>query len=298
MARLRRLGDRFDRLPGAARAGLWMTISAFGYAASAVVVKHLSDNLPVFEIAFFRNFFGLTFMLPWLIRSGMAALQTKRIGTHALRGALSAINVWCMFGAFALAPIADVSAISFLMPVIGSVFAILFFKERSSAMRWLCVAAGFVGALVVIRPGMAGFNPGLLLAVAAVLAGSVVAMMIKTLLRTDGPDTVAVYLFLWHVLYTLIPMLLVWRTPTLVELFWLIVLGWLGAVVQRAFNRGMMAADATIALPFNFSRLIWAAALGWLVFAEIPDGWTWLGGTLIFVASIVLVRSGAARPSA
>lgn len=294
----RRFAARFDRLPGAARAGLWMTVSAFGYAASAVVVKHLSDHLHTFEIAFFRNFFGLAFMLPWLIRSGMAALHSTRIGMHALRGAFSAINIWCMFGAFAIAPIADVSAISFLMPVIGSVFAVVFLKERSSALRWLCVVAGFVGAVIVIRPGMAGFNAGLLLAVAAVLAGSTVAMMIKTLLRTDGPDTVVVYLFLWHILYTLIPMLLVWRTPSVVDLLWLVVLGWLGAVVQRAFNRGMMAADATVALPFNFSRLIWAAALGWLVFAEVPDGWTWLGGTVIFAASIALVRIGAARPSA
>ena len=294
----RAAAERFDKLPGAARAGLWMTLSAFGYAASAAVVKHLSDTLPTFEIAFFRNFFGLMFMLPWLARSGVAALRTSRFGMHALRGALSAINVWCMFGAFALAPIADVSAISFLMPVIGSVFAIVFLKERSSAMRWFAVLAGFIGAVIVIRPGMAGFNAGLLLAVAAVLAGSVVAMLIKTLLRTDGPDSVAVYLFLSHVVYSLVPTLVVWRTPSLAAWGWLVLLGWLGAVVQRAFNRGMMAADATVALPFNFSRLIWAAALGWLFFAEIPDGWTWLGGALIFGASVALVRIGAARPSA
>jgi drug/metabolite transporter (DMT)-like permease len=214
---------------------------------------------------------------------------------HALRGGLSALNVWCMFGAIALAPIADVSAISFLMPVIGSVLAVAIFKEPSSAQRWLAVAAGFIGALAVIRPGMSGFNPGLLLAVAAVLAGATVAMLIKTLVATDGADTVAFYLFFWHLIYSIGPMLWVWRTPSWEAVLWLILLGWLGTTLQRTFNRGMVAADATIALPFNFSRLIWAALFGWIFFGHFPDGWTGLGGSVIFLASFALVRAGAAK---
>jgi drug/metabolite transporter (DMT)-like permease len=290
------LSARIDRLPGPARAGLWMSLSSFGYAGSAAIVKHLSDTLPIFEIAFFRNLFGLMFMLPWLLRTGIAALRTDRLPMHALRGMLSAINMWCMFAAFAIAPIADVSAISFLMPVIGSLLAVMFFRERSSPARWLAVLAGFAGALIVIRPGMSGFNAGLLFAVVAVLAGSIVAMMIKTLVRTDGPDTVVVYLFVSHVVYSAIPMVVVWRTPDVPALLWLVALGWLGMVVQRCFNRGMAAADATVALPFNFSRLVWAALFGWLLFAEFPDGWTWLGGAAIFLSSVWLVRMGAAKP--
>lgn len=292
----RALADRFARLTGSARAGLWMSISAICYAASAAVVKHVSTTLPTFEVAFFRNFFGFLFMLPWLMRVGLVALRTTRMSMHALRGAISAINIWCMFGAVALAPIADVSAISFLMPVFGSLLAVTVYKERSSPARWFTVAAGFTGALIVIRPGMSGFNPALLLAVAAVVAGAMVAMLIKTLVTTDGADTVAFYLFFWHLIYSLGPTLWVWRTPSWDDLGWLVLLGWLGTMLQRTFNRGMAAADATIALPFNFSRLIWAALFGWLFFGEFPDGWTWLGGCVIFAASAVLVRIGAAKP--
>ena len=293
----RTLAERFDRLPGPARAGMWMSMSALGYAGSAAVVKHVSDTLPTFEVAFFRNFFGLMFMLPWLMRVGFVAIRTDRMPMHALRGAISAINIWCMFGAIALSPIADVAAISFLMPIIGSVLAVTVYKERSTRQRWLAVLAGFIGALIVIRPGMSGFNPGLLLAVAAVVAGATVAMLIKTLVGTDGADTVAFYLFLWHLIYSAIPTLVVWRTPSWEVLFWLVLLGWLGALVQRTFNRGMVAADATVALPFNFSRLIWAALFGWIFFGKFPDGWTWLGGTVIFAASAALVRFGAAKPA-
>ena len=145
------------------------------------------------------------------------------------------------------------------------------------------IFAGFAGALIVIRPGMTGFNPGLLFAVGAVCAGSLIAMLIKTLLRYDSGDTVACWLFISHIVLGLVPAILIWVTPTWQEMLWFLLLGWLGAVIQRTFNRSMAMADATVVLPYNFTRLIWAALFGFLFFAEVPDLWTWTGGTVIFI---------------
>ncbi len=292
------LSRRFDALPPVAQSGLWMTLSAFGYAASGAVVHHLAQRLPVFEMAFFRNFFGLIFMLPWLWKSGLAALHTAQPGRHVVRGFLSSVNMWCLFAALAYAPIADVSAITFLMPIIGSIFAVIFLKERTVPMQWVAAVAGFAGAMMVIRPGMAGFDPGLLFAIGAVLVGASVAMLIKTLLRHDSSDTIAFYLFASHIVFAAVPMVFVWVTPTWEEIAWMVLLGWLGTIIQRAFNRSMAAADATVALPFNFSRLIWAAMFGWVFFAEFPDIWTWIGGTVIFASSLWLTRVTAARKKA
>jgi drug/metabolite transporter (DMT)-like permease len=289
------LAQRFDALPIVVQSALWMTLSAFGYAASAAVVHHLAQRLPVFEMAFFRNFFGLIFMLPWLWRSGLAALHTTQPGKHAFRGLLSSVNMWCLFAALAYAPIADVSAITFLLPIVGSIFAVIFLKERTVAMQWVASIVGFAGAMIVIRPGMAGFDPGLLFALGAVFVGSSVAMMIKTLLRHDSADTIAFYLFASHIVFAAVPMAFVWVTPTWEELGWLILMGWLGTIVQRGFNRSMAISDASVALPFNFSRLIWAALFGWLFFAQIPDLWTWIGGSVIFGASLWLTRITSAR---
>ena len=283
-------GSSFDNLPGPIRAALWMSLSALGYAASATLVRYLSNTLPVFELAFLRNLFGLAFMLPWLMRVGLGALKTSRPGRHTVRGIISTLNMWCLFGALALAPVADVSAITFLMPIVASILAVVFLKERSSARQWAASCVAFGGALLVIRPGLEGFNEGLLLALGAVVAGSTVATLIKTLLDTDSPDTIATYLFLSHIVFGIIPALLVWVTPSLWETALLVLLGFLAALVQRSFNRAMLATDATIALPFNFSRLIWAALFGWLVFTEVPDVWTWVGGTLIFVCSVYIAR--------
>jgi len=286
---------RFAALPPAVRSGYWMSLSAFAYAASAAIVHHLTQRLPVFEVALARNLFGLVFMLPWLMRVGLGAMRTSHLGMHAARGLMSAANMWCLFGALSLAPVADVSAITFMMPIVASVLAVVILKEKTSAAQWIAALAGFAGGLIVIRPGMAGFEPGLLLAVGAVLAGSTVAMMIKTLLRHDSSDTIAAYLFLSHTAFGLVPAILVWIAPAPVEWVWLVLLGWLGAVVQRSFNRAMSIADATVALPFNFTRLIWAALFGYLFFAEIPDLWTWVGGAIIFLASIWLARISTRR---
>lgn len=285
-----RLTSRLEALPAPVRCALWMSLSAFGYSASAAIVRHLAGSLQVFEIAFLRNLFALMFMLPWLMNVGVGALKTSRLGRHVVRGMCSAVNMWCLFGALSLAPVADVAAITFLMPIVGSIFAVIFLKEVSSGRNWAAVFVGFLGALIVIRPGMAEYNAGLLLAVGAVLAGATVAMLIKTLLRTDSPDTIVVYLFLAHIVFGIVPAALVWRMPTLEGWIWLVVLGFFGMVTQRAFNRAMAVADATVALPFNFSRLIWAALFGYLAFAEIPDFWTWTGGAVVFLASVYIAR--------
>jgi len=181
------------------------------------------------------------------------------------------------------------------MPITASVLAVFILKEKTSLIQWLAALTGFVGALIVIRPGMAGFNPGLLFAVGAVCAGSLIATMIKTLLKYDSGDTIAAWLFISQIVIGLVPAILVWVTPTWQEALWLVLLGYLGAVIQRTFNRSMALADASVVLPYNFTRLIWAALFGFLFFAEIPDLWTWIGGTVIFASSIWLTRINAGR---
>lgn len=295
MGLLKIFAERFNTLSVVIQAAWWMTLSAFAYAASIGIAHHLTEHLPVFEVALGRNVFAVAFMTPWLMKVGLSAMRTSHFGMHAVRGLFSAANVWFLFGALAVAPIADVSAITFMMPIVASILAVLFFREKTSVWQWVATLAGFGGVLIVIRPGMADFNPGLLLAVASVIAGSAVAMLIKGLLKHDPSDTVAAWLFVSHTVLGLIPAIIVWIQPSWQDVLWMALLGYLGTVIQRAFNRSMALADATVVLPFNFTRLIWAALFGFLFFAEIPDIWTWIGGTVIFLASVWLTRISTAR---
>ena len=283
----------FNGLPGPMRAGLWMTLSALCYAISGTIVRHLAGEMATFEIVFVRNLFGLVVMAPWLIRMGIGGLRTHRIGMHTLRGFSSAVNVSCQVAALAYIPVADMAAITFLQPVLGSLIAMAALGEAFNGRRWSATAMGLLGALVIIRPGFQEIDIGMGLALASAVSGAVIAIMIKDLVRTETPEAITAYLMIIQSLIMFIPAMLVWTTPSWDQLFWLAALGLVGVILQITFNRSMRAADATVALPFNFTRLLWAALLGWLVFAEFPDIWVWIGGAIIFGASIFLARKGA-----
>ena len=273
-----------------------MCISAVTYVVSIAIGRYLAPDIDVFQIAFLRNAFAMLFMLPWLIKMGMGALRTRQFPRHLLRGFLSSANVTLLFAAVALIPIADMSAINFLQPVLGAAIAGLVLGEVIGRNRWLAIGMGFIGALIVIRPGFAEFNLGTAFALGSALTGALVSILIKTLVRRDSPDTIAAWLFITQTGILLIPTIYVWQTPNAQEWGLFILIGFMSLILQRTYNRGIQAADISIAMPFNFTRLIWAALLGWIVFAEFPDIWTWVGGMIIFAASIWLTRQGQKRP--
>ena len=279
-------------LPGSVQAGIWMSISAVTYVVSIAIGRYIAPDIEVFQIAFLRNAFAVLFMMPWLMKVGIGAMRTNQIGRHILRGFMSSANVTLLFAAVALIPIADMSAINFLQPVIGAAIAGLVLGEVVSRARWIAIIAGFAGALIMIRPGFAEFNIGIAFALGSGVAGALVSIMIKTLVRRDPPDTIAAWLFVTQTLILLIPTIIVWKNPTLEQWILFAVIGFMSVILQRTYNRGIQAADVSVAMPFNFTRLIWAALLGWIVFAEFPDIWTWVGGTVIFAASVWLTRQG------
>ena len=283
---------RFHALPGPVRSGIWMSVSAITYVISIAIGRYMAPDIEVFQIAFLRNAFAVMFMMPWLMKVGVGAMRTSQLGRHILRGFMSSTNVTLLFAAVALIPIADMSAIGFLQPVIAAAIAGFVLGEVAGRNRWLAISAGFAGALIVIRPGFAEFNLGIAFALGSALAGALVSIMIKTLVRTDPPDTIAAWLFVTQTLILLVPTVIVWNNPTPEQWGLFVVIGFMSVVLQRAYNRGVQAADISISMPFNFTRLIWAALLGWIVFAELPDIWTWIGGTVIFAASVWLTQLG------
>ena len=152
---------RFRALPGPLRSGIWMSISAVAYVVSIAIGRYMAPDIEVFQIVFLRNAFAVFFMLPWLISVGLSGMRTKQIGRHVFRGFMSSTNVTLLFAAVALIPIADMSAIGFLQPVIASAIAGFVLGEVVSRYRWLAIASGFAGALIVIRPGFGEFNLGI-----------------------------------------------------------------------------------------------------------------------------------------
>ena len=162
---------RFAALPGPVRSGIWMSVSAITYVVSIAIGRYLAPSIEVFQIAFLRNAFAILFMMPWLMNVGLVAMRTNQIGRHIIRGFMSSTNVTLLFAAVALIPIADMSAINFLQPVIGAAIAGFVLGEVVGRKRWLTILIGFVGAIVVIRPGFAEFNLGMAYALGSASCG-------------------------------------------------------------------------------------------------------------------------------
>jgi len=275
-------------IPAPLRGIFFMLVSTILFTGMQVTVRHVSEELHPFEIAFFRNFFGLLVVSPLLFRFGFGALQTPKLKLHALRGALQTAGMMLFFTALTLAPLAQTVSLSFTAPLFTTILAIVILRERAGWRRWAALIAGFVGAWIVIRPGLAVVNTGALLVIlsSCVWAGSMI--IIKILSRTESSLTITLYMGLFMAPLSLIPALFVWQWPGGQALMFLMLVGAFGGVGHLALAQAFKESDATAVLPYDFTRLIWASALGFLVFAEVPDLWTWIGGSVIFSSTVYI----------
>ena len=283
----------FNGLPGPIRGAMWLVASAFCLTAMAATIRHLSADVHTFVIAFFRTGLGFVFMLPWLIRTRGEGLKTKKIPALALRSVLVVIGTLGYFYALSKIPLADAVAIMFSRPLYGTVFAIFFLGELVGLRRWVALGVGFIGVLIMVRPGFEVLNIGVASVFIASIAGAGSAVFIRYLSRTEAPDTITIYYVFFTTPVMLILALFVWQTPTWEQLGWLCFMGLVGTLGQRAMARGFAAADASIMLPMDFTRLLVAALFGFVLFSEIPSIYTAIGGVMIFSSTVYIARREA-----
>lgn len=279
-----------------------MAVAALCFVAMQSMVKHVGKELPPFEVAFFRNLFGLVALAPLFIRQGVAPLRTRRLGLHAFRGALQSVGMLCFFTGVTLIPLSTVTALSFTAPLVGSLLAVLILGEVVRARRMTAMAIGFAGVLIVLRPGVEDISAGALLIVASTISWGSTMVIIKVLSRTDSSATQTAYMGIFMTPITLVPALFVWEWPTLVHYGWFVLIGGAGTLGHLCFAQAFRLADATAVLPLDFLRLFWATLAGWVIFAEMPDLWAWVGGTVIFTSATYiayresrLARAGGTR---
>jgi drug/metabolite transporter (DMT)-like permease len=278
------------RLPAAARVGLWMAFTACGFAAMLAIVRHLSAELDVFVIAFWRNVAATLLFLPWLLRVGMGGLRTRRWGGYLLRSAFFTVASASLFLATSLMPIAEVTAISFTAPLFSTLGAILFLGERVGRHRWAALGVGFLGTLVILRPGVAAFDPAALIVLFSCLTFAAIIVIGKALLATESPALVTFLLSALAVPLSLLPALAFWQWPAGVQWLWIGALGIAAIVNLYGISRALDIGDASLSQPFDFLRLPTVAAVAFVAFRELPDVWTWIGAGIIFASSIYIGR--------
>ncbi|MBV24148.1 MAG: RNA polymerase subunit sigma-54 [Rhodospirillaceae bacterium] len=277
-------------VPAPVKGALWMLVSAAALAGLTGVVRHMSAGLHPFEIAFFRSFFGLLILAPWLMRSGLGVLRTKRLGLYTLRCALGVATMLMWFTAISMVPLADAVALGFTSPLFVILGAALFLGEVVRGRRLGATLCGFAGALIILRPGGGVLDPGavLVLLSAVTLAGA--NLSVKELSRTEPVQAIVTYMVIFMVPLTFIPALLVWQTPTPAQLAELLGLAAVATLGNYAMTRAVAVADASSVMPYDYARLPFAALIGFFVFGETSDAATWIGAGVIAVASLYLAH--------
>lgn len=284
-------------MTGNLRGVLLMLLAAFCSSAMNGVIRHLSAGIHPFEIAFFRNLFGVAALTPMLARQGLAPLRTRKLPLHALRGAFNAVAMLSFFLAISMTPLADVAALSFTAPLFASLGAVVVLRETMGPRRWIGLLIGFLGALVILRPGIDAVSLGAVLVIVSSAAWAMALLVIKVLGRTESSLTTTLYAGLFLMPASLLAATFFWTWPTLAELLWLVLVGVLGSATQLAVAQAFRDGEATAILPMDFTKLIWSSLIGYLAFAEIPVIWTLLGGCLIF-ASVVYIAYRESRVAA
>ncbi len=296
MVALRNSGRRprsaTGREPWAARPGsplrgaLWMVAAAACFSVMITLVRHLTAGQHVFEIVFFRNFFGLLVMLPWLLRHGGSVLGTRRLGLHLLRASfgLSAMSLW--FWVLSVLPLAEATALSFTAPIFATLLAVPFLGEPLSRRRVLAIFGAFLGALVILRPGARVLDPAALVALLTALVWGASTVLVKLLGRTEAPAAIVTWMVLLLTPLSGLLALPVWRTPEPAEWLFFVLLGLVGSSGHYCMSRALNSADAGHVLPFDYLRLPFVALLAWLVYRQPLDLWTGVGAALIAASSI------------
>lgn len=284
---IKRFRQKLASVPAPMLGVVFMVASTVAFAGMHGGVRYLAleQHLHPFEIAFFRNFFGLLALAPWFIRRGVRPLRTQRFGLHVWRALINVVAMLLFFMGLALTPIAQVQALGFTAPLFASLLAIIFLRERVFLWRWSALIVGFLGALIIIRPGMKSVDVGSLLVLGSAAIWACAIVIIKMLSRTDSSVTITAYMVILMTPLSFLSAVFFWQWPNGTQLLWLGLVGVSGTLAQMGMAQAFRMAEATAVLPLDFMKLIWGAMIGYALFGEIPDAGIWIGGVTVFAAA-------------
>jgi drug/metabolite transporter (DMT)-like permease len=286
--------ERWAALPANIQGALWMMLSCLGFSIMASFVKLAAREIGTFEITFFRCFFGLLVLTPVILWRGPSVLVTRHLGMHAWRGLLGSFSMMCAYFGISRLELASYTALSFTKPLFAIVLAVIVLRETVRWRRWGATAVGFVGVLIMMRPGTAAFDPNALFALADALSIAILITVLKRLPAYEKPFAMLFYFGVIASPLALIPAVMVgWQWPSLAVWLLLIAIGITGALSQYWWILAFRAGEASAVAPFDYSRLIFTGFVGLVFFSEVPDGWTLAGAGLIVASTVYIARREA-----
>jgi len=280
--------ERFLRLRPNTQGALWALMATVFYAFVAVIGKDLGARYDPVQISFFRCLGGLIAILPFLVPQGVTALYTRRIGLHLVRGGIATIAIIAAFYAIVHLPLASSTALDFTKPLFMIFLAVLWLGETVRWRRWSATVIGFIGVLVMVRPGLDVLDLAILAGLLSAAGSAVNTCVIKKMTETERQTTVMFYFGVITTTCTFVPALLAWRTPSVPDLGMFLAMGAIGTFAQSLAFRSYSVGEATVVVPVDYSRLIFALLFGVIFFAELPDLWSLVGAVVIIGSTLYI----------
>ena len=251
-------------------------------------VKLLSNDLNPIIICFYRCLMGLIIILPFIARNNFQVLKTANMRLQIIRALINILSMICWFSAIGMMHFEKATALGFTTPLFTTVLAVLMLGEVIRFHRTAALLLGFVGILIIIRPGYMPFEFGTILMLIASFSFSFVLIFVKKLSATDSSFTIIFYHLLYMTPAFFILSIFFWESINFNQLIIFILMGASGLLSHWCLAQAFKISETTFVMPLQFTKLIWASLIGLFIFAEQPDIWTWVGGVIIFISVIYI----------
>jgi len=280
-----------------------LSISATMFGAlMASSVKYLSNDLHPIIICFYRCLMGLILISPFIIKNNFRALKSKNIKLQFSRVIINIFSMIFWFSAIGIMQFEKAAALGFTTPLFTTILAIIILKEKIRFHRTAALLIGFLGIIIIVRPGYVPLELGAVFILASALSFSFVLIIIKKLSAIDSSQTIIFYHLLLSTPVFFILSLFYWETVNLNQLLIFTLMGASGLLSHWCLAQAFKLSDTTFVMPLQFTKLIWASLIGFFIFTERPDMWTWFGGVIIFISVVYIAyreafkKKGTAKP--
>lgn len=259
-------------------------------SVSDALAKWLVANYDPIQIVFLRNVVALPIVGAFILASrGRTALATSHLRVHVLRGLLSVGAALAFFSALGILPLAEATSLVFAAPLFITALSVPLLGEHVGWKRWMAVIVGFAGVLVIVQPGAATFQAASTLPLAAALLYALIMLSTRWIDRSESTWTMMFYMSLFPTLFSGLAVLPFWRALQIADLPFIVAIALFGTIGVTLISHAFRLGHAAVVAPFDYTALIWASLLGWLVWGEIPGGWTWAGAVVIIASGIYIV---------
>ena len=274
-------------------ATILMIVALFMFACMSVFIRLSTNSLPVEEVVFFRNALAVMLLMPLIMHTGWSSLRMNKPNLFFLRALINVGGMFAGFTALTLIPLAQVTALSFTGPLFVTIGAVLFLGEVIRARRIAGIVVGFFGTLIILQPGFTEISFGAMMALASTLSIAMASLIVKKLTATETPEAIVTWMVVMQSPLALIPAISVWQWPTLEAWVYLWAMALTATIAHLCFTRAFRLVDITALQPLEFIKLPFTVFLAWIVFAEWPGLWTWVGGTVIFASTVYITQREA-----